>query len=308
MFEKTKKNFRLFRNILLFIGFVLFIIWLLVFAGLPDDEDIKAWKPPITYKPHQIDWNGPIKQPVYVWVPLHQISPLLRNAVIVSEDDMFYYHDGVNVEMMKEAFRVNWNKKRYVRGAGTITMQLARNAFLNKQKTLRRKIREIILARRIENVLSKPQILELYLNIAEWGENIYGAEAAACYYFEKSAAKLNLAEASLLAGMLPNPKYFNPLKRLKSCKRMQKRVLWLLQVSRHISEEQAEQVFNNKIYLRGQPLLHDDYNIADTDSSEEQKYLIPILPSMHDTPPRISDSKKSERLKQLDNVLQEYPQ
>ena len=112
MFEKTKKNLRLFRNILLFIGFVLFIVWLLIFAGLPDEKDIKTWKPPISYKPHKIDWNGTIKQPVYVWVPLHRISLLLRKAVIVSEDDMFYYHNGVNIDMLKEAFHVNWSKKR----------------------------------------------------------------------------------------------------------------------------------------------------------------------------------------------------
>ncbi|MBD3291250.1 hypothetical protein GF337_20785 [candidate division KSB1 bacterium] len=284
-------------NSLLIFGFIYILIWLLFFSGLPNAEEIKSYRPPKTVKPSHVNWDGNIRQPVYIWAPLHQISILLRKAVVVSEDDRFYYHNGVNFEMMKEAFSVNWTKKRYVRGASTITMQLARNAFLHKKKTLRRKIREIILARRIEKVLSKQQILELYLNIAEWGKNIYGAEAAARFYFEKPAAKLNLAESTLLAGMLPNPKYFNPFERMRSCKRMQKRVLWLLQISRHITEEQVERAYQKDIRLRGEPYLREDFNIAVTDSSEESKYLMPVLPSMK-AAPRIPRSLKKERFVQ----------
>jgi membrane peptidoglycan carboxypeptidase len=187
--------------------------------------------------------------------------------------------------MMKEAFRVNLERGRYVRGASTITMQLARNAFLHKRKTLLRKIREIILTRRIEKNLSKSRILELYLNIVEWGEGIYGAEAAARFYFGKPASNLNLNEATLLAAMLPNPKYFNPFTRLKSCQRMQKRVLWLMQNAHEITDEQAEWARTSYLVLRGS-LPPQETAAAAVDSLEEAKYLEPI-PEEIELSPRI---------------------
>ena len=144
----------------------------------------------------------------------------------------------------------NVKRRGYIRGASTITMQLARNAFLSKEKTLTRKVREIILARRIEKVLSKPRIFELYLNIVEWGPNIYGAEAAARYYFGKSASDLNMAEASLLAAMLPNPKRFNPMVRMSTVKKLQKRVLTLLQDAKVITSEEFKVLLVEPIYLR----------------------------------------------------------
>lgn len=213
--------------------------WWLIFGGLPNAEEIRAYQPESTASVGKINWERRFKSPIRIWAPAAKISNKLKQAVIVSEDDLFYQHDGLNLEMMKESFEKNLAKGRYVRGASTITMQFARNAFLHKQKTLRRKVREIILTRRIEKTLSKDRILELYLNIIEWGDGIYGAEAAARFYFGKSAAHLDWAEASLLAGMLPNPKYFNPYKRMKACQRMQKRVLWLLQLHRLITQEQT---------------------------------------------------------------------
>lgn len=214
--------------------------WLLIFGGLPNTDEIRAYQPESTARTGNVNWERRFHSPIRIWVPASKISNKLKQAVVVSEDDLFYQHDGLNLDMMKESFEKNLAKGRYVRGASTITMQFARNAFLHKQKTLRRKVREIILTRRIEKALSKERILELYLNIIEWGEGIYGAEAAARYYFGKSAANLDWAEASMLAGMLPNPKYFNPYKRMKACQRMQKRVLWLLQLHRLVTAEQAQ--------------------------------------------------------------------
>ncbi|MGH7597646.1 MAG: transglycosylase domain-containing protein, partial [bacterium] len=179
------------------IGFaIVFLVgmgYFLLFAGLPDAEEIKAYQPASTVNPNHINWSKRSTDSIRIWVPIKRISPLLQKAVVISEDDVFYQHDGINYETMKEAFRVNLEKGRYVRGASTLTMQLARNAFLHKRKTLLRKARELILTRRIENNLSKTRILELYLNIVEWGDGIYGAEAASRYYFGKSAANLNLA-------------------------------------------------------------------------------------------------------------------
>jgi monofunctional biosynthetic peptidoglycan transglycosylase len=261
-------------------------IYLLLFAGLPDAEEIKAFQPPSTVSPERLNWNkrtaaGVATDSIRVWTPLKRISPYLQKAVIISEDDVFYQHDGINYETMKEAFRVNWERGRYVRGASTLTMQLARNAFLHKRKTLLRKIRELILARRLEANLSKSRILELYLNIVEWGEGIYGAEAASRYYFGKSAASLNLSEATLLASMLPNPKIFNPFKRLKSVQKMQKRVVWLMENAREITPEQAQWALTG-FTLRGG--IAPQENVAsEVDSLEEAQYfeLIPaeIAPS-----------------------------
>lgn len=228
-------------------------LWLALFAGLPSVAEIQSFKPHSTVKAGRINWSKRTTDSIRVWVPLAKISPLLQQAVVISEDDLFYQHDGFNIPMIKEAFRVNLEKKRYVRGASTITMQLARNAFLHKRKTIVRKLRELILTRRIEAALTKKQILEMYLNIVEWGEGIYGAEAAARFYFDKPASQLTLAEASLLAAMLPNPIYFNPYKRMKSCGRMQKRVLDLMVLSRVITAEQARAAGPSAIWLRGTP-------------------------------------------------------
>jgi len=238
-------------SVLLFAGVAL---WLFLFAGLPDEEEIRSFKLESSVTGSRINWQQRFEKPVRIWAPLSQISPKLQQAVVVSEDDLFYQHHGFNLEMMKEAWRINLEKRRYVRGASTITMQLARNAFLqNREKTLRRKLRELILTRRIESALSKKQILELYLNVVEWGEGIYGAEAAARFYFDKSASHLDLGEATMLAALLPNPIYFNPFKRMKSCARMQKRVLDLMVLNRAVAAAEAADAGPSSLALRGAP-------------------------------------------------------
>jgi len=293
LFWGQRRGWKFFSFILIFTGG----IYLLLFAGLPDAEAIKAFQPPSTVNPERLNWNKRTTDSIRIWTPLKRISPYLQKAVIISEDDVFYQHDGINYETMKKAFQVNWEKGRYVRGASTLTMQLARNAFLHKRKTLLRKIRELILARRLEANLSKTRILELYLNIVEWGEGIYGAEAASRYYFGKSAAQLNLAEATLLAGMLPNPKIFNPFKRLKSAQKMQKRVVGLMENARAISPEQAQWALTG-FTLRGASealsgIPPQETAITAADSLEEAQYFEPtpdesiqtILPY---TPPTVA--------------------
>lgn len=249
---KTKKA-KIISLILAGLGLILFVGAILVFRGLPGEEEIRQYRIPSTVESfHDFDWNNPPDGPIRKWVPATAISDYLRDAVVISEDDLFWSHDGVNFTMMKEAFKVNWERKRYARGASTITMQLARNAFLTKEKSLLRKIREIIVARRIESVLSKARILELYLNLIEWGEDVYGAEAAAHYYFAKPARDLNLAEASTMAAILPNPIRFNPFTRPETVKTFQKRVLSLMALSRVIEHETAQAAFEAPVRLRGQ--------------------------------------------------------
>lgn len=244
----------------------------LLLGGLPSDAEIRNYRPETTARSASaVDWNKPRLHSVRVWVPLLRVAKTLQQAVVLSEDDTFYQHDGVNFKMMRAAFLVNWRKGRYARGASTITMQLARNAFLHKRKTLLRKVREIVLARRIERVLTKSQILELYLNLIEWGESIYGVEAAAHYYFGQPAATLSLAQSTLLAGLLPNPKYFNPFKRPRSCRRMQERVLSLLLGARAITPEQQAQAMAAPLRLRGVD-SEPAQEFAAVDSAAEERY------------------------------------
>jgi penicillin-binding protein 1A len=146
------------------------------------------------------------------WVPLWAISAQLQTAVVVWEDPTFFYHGGLSYPEIARAAWINLRAESYRRGASTITQQVAKNTFLGPEKTLRRKIREVILAGRIERALSKDEILTVYLNIAEWGDGIAGAEAASRRYFDKSASELNWSEAALLAGILPNPRQRNPCK------------------------------------------------------------------------------------------------
>jgi monofunctional biosynthetic peptidoglycan transglycosylase len=165
------------------------------------------------------------------WVPYAQISNQLKRAVVASEDDGFSNHDGVDWDALEKAWQKNAKaeasatqraeaaaakgktitRPAKVIGGSTITQQLAKNLFLSGERTLLRKGQEFVLTMLLEALLSKERILEIYLNNVEWGEGIFGAEAAAQHYFHKPAAKLQAYEAARLAVMLPRPKYFEKL-------------------------------------------------------------------------------------------------
>jgi monofunctional biosynthetic peptidoglycan transglycosylase len=145
------------------------------------------------------------------WVPYRSISPLLRRAVLIAEDDKFFAHGGLDWDEIQASARKNLAERRTVRGGSTITQQLAKNLYLGNQRTLTRKLKEVFLAFRLERALSKRRIFELYLNLIEWGSGIYGAEAAARRYFGVSARSLNERQALLLAAVIVNPLRFSPL-------------------------------------------------------------------------------------------------
>ena len=152
------------------------------------------------------------------WVDYAQISVNLKRAVIASEDDSFASHDGVDWEALQKAWQKNAKaeqrtvtRKPKVIGGSTITQQLAKNLFLSGERTLVRKGQEFVLTMLLEQLLTKQRILEIYLNSVEWGEGVFGAEAASQHYFRKPAAKLSVYEAARLAVMLPRPKYFEKL-------------------------------------------------------------------------------------------------
>src|SRR5205807_4752902 len=159
----------------------------------------------------------------YQPVPYSRITPYLRRAVLVAEDNDFYEHGGVDVAAMKEALQKDWARKKITHGGSTITQQLAKNLYLSPSRNPLRKVKEYFIARSLENHLTKKRILELYLNVVEMGERVYGAEAAAHFYFHTSAAGLSPSQAALLAGCLPNPRLMNPAapnKRLRFRQRM----------------------------------------------------------------------------------------
>jgi monofunctional glycosyltransferase len=213
----------LFKRILL--GALLIVtIWLLYeWITFPDVARL-ATEPPATtsfmeIRRRELKSEGKDDTIQYTWVSYGRISPYLRRAVLVAEDDTFYEHGGVDVKAMQDALKKDWEKKRVTQGGSTITQQLAKNLYLSPSRNPFRKLKEYLIARSLENHLTKKRILELYLNVVEMGERVYGAEAAARFYFKEPASALSPSQAALLAGCLPNPRIMtpdHPNKRLRS--------------------------------------------------------------------------------------------
>jgi monofunctional biosynthetic peptidoglycan transglycosylase len=168
---------------------------------------------------------GKVPKHVQRWIAYRRIAPTLTRAVLVAEDAAFFQHEGVDYDELQKSIELDWARLQLTRGASTITQQLAKNLYLSPSRNPLRKFRELIIARRLEAELSKRRILELYLNVIEWGDGIYGAEAAAQTYFHKSASTLTPSEAALLAGCIPNPRVMNPLKPTRRLNRRQQMIL-----------------------------------------------------------------------------------
>ncbi|NWK78535.1 monofunctional biosynthetic peptidoglycan transglycosylase [Aquitalea sp. LB_tupeE] len=143
------------------------------------------------------------------WVPYAQISPNLKRALIAAEDAKFADHEGFDWDGIEAAFEKNLKQGRIVAGGSTISQQLAKNLFLSSKKTPWRKLEEAAITVMLEKVLDKRRIFEIYLNVIEWGNGVFGAEAAARYYFHTSAARLSAGQAAKLAAMVPNPRYYD---------------------------------------------------------------------------------------------------
>ena len=207
-------------------GFLFLVIGLLLFAGAAavdlstafyyDDVAALRRKNPgktafMAHREAQWEAKGLKNRKIqHMYVPLSKISPYAVKAVLIAEDDKFYSHEGFDFEAMQKALEKDLKLGRFKYGGSTISQQLAKNLFLSPSKNPLRKIKEAILTWRIENNLSKRRILELYLNVAEWGDGIFGIEAASRHYFGKSAAELTPMEAARLAVVLPNPLKLNP--------------------------------------------------------------------------------------------------
>ena len=181
----------------------------------PDISRLKKEAPKMTafmkYRQQMSRKAGKNPGIAWTWMPLDKISPYLVQAVVVSEDDKFWSHKGFDFEAIKTALGKDIRNKTWRYGGSTITQQLAKNLFLSPSKNPIRKIREVILTWRLESKLSKKRILELYLNVVEWGAGIFGAEAASQRYYGKPASDLSPQEAAHLAVVLPSPRRYNPL-------------------------------------------------------------------------------------------------
>jgi monofunctional biosynthetic peptidoglycan transglycosylase len=145
----------------------------------------------------------------YKWVDYSKISKNLKRAVIASEDAKFLDHEGFDWEGIQKAFDKNLKKGKIVAGGSTISQQLAKNLFLSTKRTPWRKAQEAVITVMLENILSKRRILEIYLNVIEWGNGVFGAEAAARHYYKTSAANLSASQAARLAAMIPNPRFYD---------------------------------------------------------------------------------------------------
>ena len=157
------------------------------------------------------------------WINYRRVSPALTRAVLVTEDAAFWDHDGVDFAELKNSLELNWQRGGFIRGGSTITQQLAKNLYLSPSRNPYRKVVEFLIARRLEAELPKARILELYLNVIEWGDGIWGAEAAAQAYFGVSASSLSGEQAALLAGAIINPRVYSPARpnaRLRGRQRM----------------------------------------------------------------------------------------
>jgi len=190
------------------------ILGLAYLALMPDISQLKKKNPPKTafmeYREQQWKEKGRKAQIHQVWVPLSRISPYLVKAVLIAEDDKFWSHEGFDYESIKQAVEKDLQSGRLKFGGSTISQQLARNLYLSPAKSIWRKFREVLITWRMEQVLPKKRILELYLNVVEWGDGIFGAEAASRHYFEKPASELSPREAARLAVVLPSPRKLDP--------------------------------------------------------------------------------------------------
>ena len=185
-----------------------------MYLTLPDVRSLKTTNPPSTafidLRAREAHARGEAPRRIQKWMPYAHISQNLKRAVLVTEDSRFWTHEGIDFDELKESMEVNWERMEFARGGSTITQQLAKNLYLSPSKNPVRKVREFLIARALEAELSKQRILELYLNEIEWGDGIYGAEAAARTYFRKSSADLSPQEAALLAAAIANPRLLDP--------------------------------------------------------------------------------------------------
>jgi monofunctional glycosyltransferase len=219
--------------LLLLAGLAVYAVFVVI--GLPSRAEVRdlARKTPdktalMRQREREAKARGRSTRRSQTLVPISRISRWLIQAVIASEDQKFFGHQGVDWAALQESVEKDLEKRKLARGGSTITQQLAKNLYFGTERSPTRKLRELVVTRWLEDDLTKRRILELYLNVIEWGDGLYGAEAAARLYFGKAASDVDAHEAAALAGMIPNPRRINPLVDPPRLARAQRRVLWLM--------------------------------------------------------------------------------
>jgi len=184
-----------------------------VYLGLPDVSVLQTKNPGTTalmlQRYRQARNEGKELTIRQRWVEFERIPKLLKDTVRISEDASFYQHQGVDLTELKIALKKNWQERKYIRGASTITQQLAKNLYLTTDKSILRKIKELLIAKRLEKHLNKNRIFQLYLNVIEFGPGVYGVQAAAQYFFHKDVGQLKLEEIVRLTAVIPKPLQIN---------------------------------------------------------------------------------------------------
>ncbi|MFN3599554.1 MAG: penicillin-binding protein 1A [Aquificaceae bacterium] len=233
--------------------FLLFGLTLLILStNLPSVEALKDWKPPVAtvvYDTKDRPFGDVAIQRRY-YVPLGDIPPHVRQAFISAEDKNFYKHPGIDPLAVLRAIYANLRSGGFRQGASTITQQVARNLFLTPDKSLKRKMREALLALKIERHFTKDQILEMYLNYIYLGQGAYGVEAASRIYFGKSVKELSVDEAAILAGLPKAPTRYNPFRSPERVKERRNYVLARMYEDGYISEEEYKRLIEKPIKVR----------------------------------------------------------
>jgi monofunctional glycosyltransferase len=221
--------FRTIGRVLMALPAAVFALLVYAYITLPDVRPLKTTNPTTTafmeLRDREARAGGRKPRRVQRWASYGRISPDLKRAVLVAEDDAFWQHEGIDIGQLQESIEIDWARGKFSRGGSTITQQLAKNLYLSPSKNPLRKLRELIIARRLEAELKKARILELYLNVIEWGDGVYGVDGAARSYFQKSAAELGPAEAALLAAAIVNPRVLSPAHPSTRLRRRQQLIL-----------------------------------------------------------------------------------
>jgi len=222
------------------------------FRNLPDVRVLRNYVPSETS--YVYDVNGRLLASLHGEenrknITLDQVSPELKMAVLAIEDSHFYYHQGVNPYSIGRAIVVNYQSGGVVEGASTLTMQLVKNLFLSREKSYNRKLAEAVLSVRVEQIFTKDEILEMYLNNIYWGHNNYGVQTAAETYFNKDASKLTLAESAVMAGLIQAPEEYSPFIDYNQTKQRQKVVLDRLVTLGWITAEEGEKAYKESLLV-----------------------------------------------------------
>jgi len=274
-----------FRVLLVLVAAVL-VFAFYVAAGLPSRAEVRrlATRNPDTtsvmrQREEEARRAGQTPRVQQSWAPLSRMSRHLIHAVLASEDQKFFGHEGVDWDAVEKAIDEDRRGFRFARGGSTITQQLAKNLYFTTHRSVVRKLREVIVARWLEEELGKKRILELYLNVIEWGDGIYGAQAAALRYYGKPASALDEVEAAGLAAMIPNPRRIHPRLSPKRHARAQRRVLWLMRSAGYLKREMGG------LGAEPPPVDDDDDEPEAEAAPPEAEPPPPVAPSPAGSPP-----------------------